>query len=112
MVASREDSYLLRDRDKIYGRDFRQRIPSLRMEEVLSAPARPRQRAYVQRLIGSIRRDCLDHVIVLGEWHLRTIITSYLEYYDCSRTHFALVKNTPEPRAIEPPELGESVELP
>ncbi len=66
--------YLLRDRDKIYGRDFRERIQSMNMEEVLSAPASPWQRAYVERLIGSIRRDCLDHVIILGDRHLRTIL--------------------------------------
>jgi transposase InsO family protein len=73
--------FLLRDRDKIYGREFRERIRGLRIEEVLSAPASPWQRAYVERLIGSVRRDCLDHVIVLGEWHLRRIFKSYLEYY-------------------------------
>jgi transposase InsO family protein len=73
--------FLLRDRDKIYGEDFRQRIQGLSLEEVLSAPASPWQRAYVERLIGSIRHDCLDHVIVLGEGHLRRILKSYLEYY-------------------------------
>jgi transposase InsO family protein len=73
--------YLLRDRDKIYGEEFRQRIRSLRVEEVLSAPASPWHRAYVERLIGSIRRDCLDCVIILGERHLRTILKSYLDYY-------------------------------
>ena len=104
--------YLLRDRDKIYGRDFRERIRSLSIEEVLSAPASPWQRAYVERLIGSIRRDCLDHVIILGERHLRTILKSYLEYYHRSRTHLALAKDTPEPRAVQPPELGAVVELP
>jgi putative transposase len=66
--------YLLRDRDKIYGNDFRERIRGISMEEVLSAPASPWQRAYVERLIGSVRRDCLDHVIVLGEGHLRTTL--------------------------------------
>jgi len=104
--------YLLRDRDKIYGGDFRERIQSLSIEEVLSAPASPWQRAYVERLIGSIRRDCLDHVIILGDWHLRTILKRYFEYYHRSRTHLALVKDTPEPRAVQPPELGAVVELP
>jgi transposase InsO family protein len=83
--------YLLRDRDKIYGRDFRERIQSMNIEEVLSAPASPWQRAYVERLIGSIRRDCLDHVIILGERHLRTILKRYLEYYHRSRTHLVLL---------------------
>jgi transposase InsO family protein len=104
--------YLLRDRDKIYANDFHQRIRSMSMEEVLSAPASPWQRAYVERLIGSIRRDCLDHVIVLGEGHLRKILKSYLEYYHCSRTHLWLGKDAPEPRMVQPPELGGVVELP
>ena len=104
--------YLLRDRDKIYGYDFRERIQGLSIEEVLSAPASPRQRAYVESLIGSARRDCLDHVIVLGEGHLRRILKSYLEYYHPSRTHLGLGKDTPEPRAIQPLEMGEIVEVP
>src|SRR3989475_2631522 len=82
--------YLLGDRDKIYGCDFRERIRGMSMEEVLSAPASPWQRAYVERLIGSVRRDCLDHVIVLGEGHLRRILKSYLEYYHRSRTHLMM----------------------
>jgi len=104
--------YLLRDRDKIYGEEFRQRIRSLGMEEVLSAPASPWQRAYVERLIGSIRRDCLDCVIILGERHLRAMLKSYLDYYHRSRTHLALGKDAPEPRMVQPPELGGVVELP
>jgi transposase InsO family protein len=104
--------YLLRDRDKIYGCDFRERIRGMSIEEVLSAPASPWQRAYVERLIGSVRRDCLDHVIVLGEGHLRRILKSYLEYYHRSRTHLGLAKDTPKPRAVQPPEMGDIVELP
>ncbi len=82
------------------------------VEEVLSAPASPWQRAFVERLIGSVRRDCLDHVIVLGEGHLRRILKSYLAYYHRSRTHLGLAKHTPEPRAVQPPEMGDIVELP
>jgi putative transposase len=104
--------YLLRDRDKIYGYDFRERVQSLSIEEVLSAPASPWQRAYVERLIGSIRRDCLDHVVVLGEGHLRKILKSYLEYYHRSRTHLARGKDAPERRIVQPPELGGVVKLP
>ena len=104
--------YLLRDRDKIYGCEFRQRIQGMSMKEVLSAPASPWQRAYVERLIGSIRRDCLDHVIVFGEGHLRRILKSYLAYYHRSRTHLGLAKDTPEPRVVQPPELGDIVEIP
>jgi len=104
--------YLLRDRDKIYGCDFRKRIQSMSIEEVLSAPASPWHRAYVERLIGSIRRDCLDHVIILGDRHLRTTPKMYFEYYHRSRTHLALFKDTPKPWAVQPPELGAVVELP
>ena len=82
------------------------------IEEVLSAPASPWQRAHVERLIGSVRRDCLDHVIVLGEGHRRKVLSSYLEYYHRSRTHLGLGKDTPEPRAVQPPKMGEIVELP
>jgi len=115
MEAFPEDTaprYLLRDRDKIYGEDFRERIQGLSLEEVLSAPASPWQRAYVERLIGSIRRDCLDHVIVLGEGHLRRILKSYFAYYHHSRTHLGLDKDTPEPRAVQPPEMGKVIEIP
>ena len=104
--------YLLRDRDKVYGCDFRERVRGMGIAEVPTPPARPWQRAYVERLIGSIRRDCLDHGIVLGEKHLRRILKSYLEYYHGSRTHLALAKDTPAPRAVQPPELGAVVELP
>jgi transposase InsO family protein len=103
--------YLLRDRDKIYGSDFRERIRGMSVEEVLSAPASPWQRAYVERLIGSVRRDCLDHVIVLGEEHLRRILKSCLTYYHRSRTHLGLDKDTSEPRAVQPPEMGEILEF-
>jgi len=94
---------MLRDRDKIYECDFRERIQSLCLEGVLSAPASPWQRAYVERLTGSVRRDCLDHVIVLGEGHLRKILKSSLAYYHRSRTHLGQGKETPEPRAVQPP---------
>ena len=66
----------------------------------------------MERSIGSIRRDCLDHVVVLGEGHVRRILKSYLEYYHRTRTHLGLGKETPEPRAIQPPHLGEIIELP
>ena len=74
--------------------------------EVPNAPASPWQGAYVERLIRSLRRDCLDHVIVLGEKHLRRILKSYRDSYHRSRTHLALGKDAPEPRVVQPPELG------
>ena len=73
--------YLLRDRDAIYGEHFRRRIESMGIEQVLTAPRSPWQNPYVERMIGTIRRDCLDHVIVLNERHLRRILTRYFDYY-------------------------------
>src|SRR5262245_1558780 len=73
--------FLLRDRDNIYGEEFRQRVMGMKIEEVMTAPHSPWQSPYVEQLIGSIRRECLDHVVILGERHLRCILRSYLAYY-------------------------------
>jgi putative transposase len=81
------------------------------IEEVLSAPRSPWQRAYVERIIGSIRRECLDHVIVLGEGSLRRTLVAYFDYYHTSRTHLSLGKDSPEPRPIQPSEIGPVVAL-
>jgi len=78
----------LRDRDKIFGADFRQQVADLKVKEVLAAPRSPWQRAYVERVIGSIRRKCLDHVIVLSEASLRRTLASYFSYYHETRTIF------------------------
>ena len=82
--------YLLRDRDGIYGDTFRRRVQSMGIEEVLTAPRSPWQNAFVERVIGSIRRDCLDHVIVLNDRHLKRILTDYFHYYHRWRTHLSL----------------------
>lgn len=92
--------YLIRDRDSIYGDEFRCRVQALGMNEVITAPRSPWQNAFVERLIGSIRRECLDHAVVLSRRHLRRLLKSYLTYYHRSRTHLALAKDAPEPRAI------------
>ena len=94
--------YLIRDRDGIYGEVFRQRLLNLGIKEVVIAPRSPWQNPYVERLIGSIRRECLDHVIVLNEKHLRRILKSYFRYYHESRCHLSLERNAPVPREIEP----------
>src|ERR1700758_1550348 len=104
--------YLLRDRDAIFGPDFREQVRDMGIREVLSTPRSPWQRAYVERVIGSIRRECLDHVIVFHESSLRRILASSLDYYHRSRTHLSLGKDSPEPRAIQPPEMGAVVALP
>jgi len=103
--------YLLRDRDGNYGKVFRETALGLGIKEVLCAPRSPWQNAYAERLIGSIRRECLDHVIVLHETGLRRVLRSYFEYYAHSRTHLSLEKDTPIPRAVQPPEFGKVVEL-
>jgi len=87
--------FLLRDRDQIYGEEFRQRIAGMKIEEVVTAARSPWQNPFVERIIGSIRRECLDHVIVLSENHLRRILKSYFEYYHRSRTHLSLAKDAP-----------------
>ena len=104
--------YLLPDRDSIYGDQFRNRVKSLGIDEVLTAPRAPWQSPYVERLIGSIRRECLDHVIIFNERHLRRQLKSYSSYYHEARTHLSLDKQSPVPRSIEPPERGKVVAIP
>jgi transposase InsO family protein len=104
--------YLLRDRDRIYGAYFRQRVRHMGIEEILITPRSPWQNPYVERLIGSIRRDCLDHVIVLHERHLRRLLTEYFQYYHHWRTHRALDMNCPVPRPVQRPEHGLIWEVP
>jgi len=104
--------YLIRDRDKIYGAAFVRRVRAMGIEQVLTAPRSPWQNPYCERVIGTFRRECLDHVIVLGEQHLRRILREYLEYYHSSRTHLALGKDAPEPRARESIVRGKVVALP
>src|SRR5438876_2245133 len=83
-------SYLLRDRDQVYGEQFRHRVKGMRTEEVLTAPHSPWQNPFAERLIGSIRRERLNHVLVLGERHLRRTLTRYFSYYHRARTQLAL----------------------
>ena len=104
--------YLLRDRDKIFGDEFGRQVKDMNIEEVLSAPRSPWQRAYVERLIGSIRRECLDHMIVCNETSLRRILTAYFSYYHATRPHLSLEKDSPEPRKVHPPELGRVISIP
>ena len=104
--------YLIRDRDQIYGGWFRNRVSDLGTTEVLTAPQSPWQNPFAERLVGSIRRECLDHVIVLGEKHLRRILKSYFDYYLGSRTHLSLDKDAPTTRVVQGPEAGEIVEIP
>jgi putative transposase len=104
--------YLLRDRDSIYGAYFQQRVHDMGIEEVLIAPRSPWQNPYVERLIGSIRRECLDHVIVLHERHLRRLLTGYFSYYHRWRTHRGLDMDCPRPRPVQRRDVGLIREVP
>ena len=99
--------YLLRDRDRIYGNAFRLKVDGMSIEQVCTAPRSPWQNPYVERLIGSVRRECLDHLIILNQSHLHRILRSYLVYYHGSRTHLFLNKDSPEGRGKESPARGE-----
>jgi len=92
--------YLLRDRDGVYGDAFRRRVQSLGIQEVLPAARSPWQNAYAERLIGSIRRECLNHFVVFNTRHLKRILREYLDYYNRSRTHLALAKDSPTTRSV------------
>ena len=92
--------YLIRDRDSVYGKEVRQRIAALGIQEVLTAPQSPWQNPYAERLIGSIRRECLNHFIILNARHLKRTLFSYICYYHESRPHLALGKECPFPRTV------------
>lgn len=93
--------YLIHDRDRSYGEVFVRRIRAMGIRDRPISPRSPWQNGYAERLIGSIRRECIDHVIVFGERHLRHLLRSYLDYYNETRTHLSLDKDAPISRAIE-----------
>jgi len=102
--------YLVRDRDRSYGEPFKRRIRSMGVRDRPTAPRSPWQNPYVERLIGSIRRECLDHLIVINETHLRRALASYVRYYHTTRTHLALNKDAPFGRAIQ--RVGRIIRVP
>src|SRR6266850_262490 len=104
-------SYLLRDRDSVYGHVFRHRVKGMGVGEVLTAPHSPWQNPFAERLIGSIRRECLNHVLVLGERHLRRTLTRYFAYYHRAR-NLSLVKDAPDGRPVERRDLGRIIPIP
>jgi transposase InsO family protein len=104
--------YLLRDRDSIFGKDFVDQVKAMGIKQVLSAPRSPWQRAYIERVIGTIRRECLDHMIVFNERCLYGHLKSFTAYYHHSRTHLALEKDSPEPRPIQAPDAGRIIAIP
>jgi putative transposase len=104
--------YLIRDRDGSFGSTFSKRAEAMGISEVVTAPQSPWQNAYVERVIGSLRRECLDHVVIFNERHLRRVLSSYLDYYHGSRTHLSLDKDCPQPPPVQPPARGRVVAIP
>jgi transposase InsO family protein len=104
--------FLLHDRDTTFDAAFGRAVEAFGLTPVRTAPHSPWQNPYVERVIGSIRRECLDHVIVINERHLRRLLRCYVAYYQHSRTHLALEKDTPETHAVHPADAGRIVVRP
>ena len=104
--------FLVRDRDGVYGAEFRRRVAALGVDERLIAPRSPWQNPYIERMIGTLRHECLDHVIILNERHLQQVLADYLDYYHRSRTHRGLDCDCPVPRPVEAVESGKVIEFP
>ncbi len=94
-------TYLVRDNDGAYGQAFTSRVRAMGIRDRPTSPRSPWQNPYVERLIGTLRRDCLDHVLIFGERHLRRVLTFYSLYYNETRTHLGLSKDTPRRRAVQ-----------
>ena len=103
--------YLLRDHDASYGSDFSNQVGVMGITEVVTAPRSPWQTAYVEHAIGSIRRECLDHIVILTERHLRRVLSSYVDYYQRTRTHHSLDKDCSDSRPIMPLRIGKVVAI-
>jgi len=97
---------LIRDRDRKFSESFSRQVTSAGLAEVLTAPASPWQNAYAERVIGTIRRECLDHTIILGEHHLRRTVKRYADYCNKVRTHMSLDKDSPKGRVVQLPDRG------
>jgi transposase InsO family protein len=102
--------YIVRDRDCVYGDVVIQRLRAMGIRDRPISPRSPWQNGYSERLIGSIRRECLDHVVVFGERHLRHLLNSYQKYYNEARTHLSLHKDAPIPRAVQT--VGRTLAMP
>jgi putative transposase len=104
--------FLLRDRDAIYGEEFARRVERMGIREVLSAPRAPWQNPFAERVIGSIRRECLDHFLILNDAHLRRLLRAYVAYYNTARPHQSLDNNSPQPRVVESSPRGRLIAIP
>jgi putative transposase len=103
--------FLWRDRDASYGEVFSTRVEAMGITEVITAARSPWQNPYVERVIGSIRRECLDHFIIFNERHLHRVLSSYEHYYHRTRTHLSLRKDCPDPRPVHPPKRGKVIAI-
>ena len=103
--------YLIRDRDAIYGKTFSHQATVLNIQEVVTSARSPWQNPYVERVIGSIRRECVDHVIVLGGRHLKRVLREYVDYYNHTRTHLSLEKDAPITRESQKIEDGNVISI-
>lgn len=104
--------YLIRDGDGLYGERVTRRIESMGIDGVVTAPASPWQNAYVERVIGTLRRELFDYVIVLNERHLKRLVSLYLDYYHPWRTHQSLADDAPDGRPVQRAEPCNVVEFP
>lgn len=104
--------YLRRDRDRVFREGLVDQVKAMGIQQVPSAPRSPWQRAYVERVIGTLRRECLDHLIVFNERCLYRHLQNFVNYYHRSRTHLALEKDRPEPRPVQQPDAGRIIAIP
>jgi hypothetical protein len=104
--------FLLRDRDASYGALFRRRVEAMDITEIITAPRSPWQNPYIERVIGSIRRECLDYLVIFNERHLRRVLSFYIDYYHRTRTHLSLDKDCPHSRPIQPSTSGRVIAIP
>ena len=105
-------AHLLRDRQGIYGEAFQRRVRNMGIEEVLAGARSPWENPYVERLIGCVRQECLDHVIILDERHLRQVLKAYFEYHQRWRTHLSLGMDCPETQLVQEPSMGKIIPFP
>ena len=105
--------YLLHDNGSVFSKEFRKKLKRLGITSVRTAYRSPWQNPYVERVIGTLRRECLDHMIILNEKHLRRALDEFIEeYYNPFRPHLSLERNSPIPRKMDPPANGRVVSAP
>ncbi len=104
--------YLLHDNGSVFSSRFRNKLKSLGIESVKTAYRSPWQSPYVERVNGTLQRECLDHLIILNERHLRRILSEFIDYYTTTRPHLSINRNSPIPREIDPPSNGKIVSTP